>query len=267
MNLRALSKTLIFLLVFLLVSVSLVKAEESTILESYREYYYSYRETLEDFKLTREEYLKWKTLASRDKAMAEGQNLLAKIAEVLSSYFSLLKASAESQSEFNPEGKSLALSFLDGQLDFLLRFKGEILATTSPSELEEKSLELEADYKGGEIEADFVKSALKLAELGEATSEVENLSLEVKRMVEGDEGYPQRDRILGDWVFKISGKLELSRNSQNELWQKLTSFPSAKEYEQKKLIEDISEGYIAAQGLVIEVTDHLLEIVRKPRYE
>lgn len=267
MSSRTTFKALILLLAFFISSVSFLGAKEDPALELFRKNYYSYRGTLEEFKLAREEYLKWKTLASRDSAVEKSQELLSGVAEVLSSYFSLLKARVESQPGFNPAVKELSLSYLGDQLDFLFTFKSEISDIDSLGKLEEKSLELEEDYKRGELEADFVKSALKLAELSETTSEVEKLSLEVKEMVEKDESYPQRERILGDWVFKISGKLELSRDSQNELWEKLRGFSEAKDYEKKKLLKDVSEGHVASQELVIEVVDHLLEIIRKPRYE
>ena len=267
MNLKTPPKVLFFLLLIFASSASFLWAKDDSPLDKYRKNYYSYRKVLEEFKLAREEYLKWKTLASRDSAVEKSQKLLSEVAEALSSYFSLLKASVESQSEFNPAVKELSLSLLNARLDFLSSFRSKILEIDSLGRLEEESLELEEDYKRGELEADFVKSALKMAKLGEVTSEVETLSLQVRQMVEEDKDYPQRERILGDWVFKISGKLELLRGSQNELWEKLVGFSSAEDYEKGKILTDVSEERVAVQGLVTEVVDHLLEIVRIPRYE
>ena len=88
MNSKTLPKILFFLSVLFVSNVSFLWAKENPTLDEYRRNYHSYRETLEEFKLAREEYLKWKTLASRDSVVEKSQKLLSNVSKVLSSYFS-----------------------------------------------------------------------------------------------------------------------------------------------------------------------------------
>lgn len=239
----------------------------TTALENYRQSYYSYRMALEDYKLAREEYLKWKTLAARDGVVVKGRTILLSVSETLNTYFNLLKETVDSQSHFDAGVKDLSTNLLEKHFDFLFRFKGEVAGAESPSDLESLSLKLDRDATVGHFDADLVQTALRLAQIGQATAAVENLATEVKALVEGDSGYPQRDRILGDWVVKISNKIEASRQAQADLWTKLGGYASLSESDKSSFLKDAIEEQTPARNLLIEVTGHLLEIVRKPQYE
>jgi len=267
-NMRLLPKLLSGLLLLLLFCPSGTSVRAGTPLEIYRDSYYAYRDALGEFKLAREEYLKWKTLSSRDDAVLKSHELLLAASEVLASYFSLLKSNVERQAGFNPAVKEQCLARLGADQAFLSEFKKEVAETDSLTRLEQKSEELANFYKSSQKDARLVVVSLRLAKLAAVTQEVENLSQEVKATVVANKDYPQRERILGDWVFKISGKLDLSRKTQDELWEKLITFDRKAGNEQNSLLDEIAgEDFDSAQNLLAEVINHLLEIVRKPRYE
>lgn len=236
-------------------------------LKEYRDNYHSYRDALAKFQLSREEYLKWGTLSSRDQVVSSSQEVLSQIADLLTSYFYLLQVTVEEQSGFKSEVKDLAVSIIGEHFSFYTPFMTEVSAAESLSGLEKLSLEMEADYEKGGLDARFIQASLSLAKLAEAERKAGAFAAEVKGVVEGDEQYPGRERILSEWLGKITQKLESSGKAREELWVKICEVSELEQnYQKERVLREVLEAVEEPRTLVLQVVDHLLEIVRRKKY-
>jgi len=236
-------------------------------LREFRDNYHEYRRILAEFRVSREEYLKWKTLSARDGAVASSRRLLCQAAELLDSYFSLLQTLIEEQPGFEPGAKSLALSVIEERRRFYSSFKERVEVEEKLSGLEELSEEFGSHYEKGKLEAEFIQTLLSLARLAEVQGRAETFAAEVRGMVEGDAQYPGRERILSEWLVRITKRLESSREAQAVFWTEVQQFSRLEqEYRRKQVLRDVLEAAESSRISILQVVDHLLEIVRRRKY-
>lgn len=236
-------------------------------LSSYRENLRTWRELRENYEIARERHLKLGTLSSRDDLVDATWEFLQQGCVTVRSYFSYLlwevedrKGVPESFQEDADEmvaQRSLAFSRLERQAG----------STDSLAELESVAEELEAVYKANESHASYLQTIIMLGNLNNLREDVQEIAAEVRSRVEDDEDYPGHDKILGEWYEKITTKLEDAELYQEELWQGLETFGDVeKQNERLRLLESLGEDAELPQGLISEVINHLLEIVRARKY-
>jgi len=253
--------------VLLLGSVPVVLASFDTSLEEYRNNYNLYRDTLAEFQLSREDYLKWGTLSARDQLAISSQNFLVRVTEFLTSYFRLLYVTIEEQSGFEPGVRGLVVTVVDGYLEDYSSLAGRAARTEDLTALEDLFLDVDSEYSEGKMDAEFVQVSISLAKLSEVRRKTEAFADEIRGMVEEDKSYPERDRILESWLTKITKKLASSEDIQAELWAEVLQFPElGRDYQKQRLLREVLKDGAESQTLVLQVVDHLLEILRKVKY-
>ncbi len=236
-------------------------------LDYYRQSFRNYRDSEREYELAREKYGKLGTLSSRDELVSASQSFLQDGCVTLSSYFSYLQAELEEQGSVEETVRSDAMNLIEQELDTLAIFRRRVNETEVLLELETISTELDTHYEESEHRADFVKAVILLGELDTTRADVEAVAGDIKATVEADKTYPGRDQILGNWYLKITNKLGEVEGHQLSLWNSLATFTDLEDIrDRERLVEDVLEDSAQSRDLLVEVIDHLLEIVRAKKY-
>lgn len=241
------------------------QADYAAQLKDYQVAYTTYRRSLVEYQVGRSEYLTYKTLVSRERAISLTQQMLLDRNLVLEKYLDLLKqVVADMSSSYLSEDERETLNRkIELEQTWLQENQPAIRNTDRLEDIVTLSDEIDQHIAniqalGFEVKSYYVDLRMRQY-LNTANNLFSLTSSQIRRIQQ--EGKRRTDKLSG-WLIDAEFKFNLAQTTHNKAGQQLTLF-EAQSYEQNQnMFDKFRAELLNSRQYLREGTDFLLEIVR-----
>lgn len=254
--------TLICFLLLFSIPVSLVRADAK---QAYKDYLYQfdeYRRMLNEFKVARGEYLKFKTLVSETTALAKTTAMLSQRDLLLRSYLLFLKEELKENTSLTPANRSLYDELMNKEVTFLDGHSKLVQEIQSLQDSEEISKQLSSHY--AILQGNVVQTivGLTLGDLAHA-NQLYSQSLSDAQFFIRDhrsEYAPEKQATLDRWLLQIKNKQSLYAQKIDAVTTKNNELKGASTEELSAILLQMQKSMGEAKQYLIEGTSFLGEL-------
>ncbi|HCM81908.1 MAG: hypothetical protein UV63_C0008G0012 [Microgenomates group bacterium GW2011_GWC1_43_11] len=242
------------IILFLFLIPSAVWASSQSAYQEYLIEFDKYRAVLNEFKVARSEYLKFKTLTSQQTALDKTKQMLSQRSQLLRAYLQFLNEKLNESASMDASTKSLYQTLIANEVKFLNNHTGLMGAIGSLQDAEGVSQQLSSHYTMLQSSMYQTIVGLKTAELMALDAHYYALFTKSHTLIqENTSSYtPEKQSIMERWLLQIQNKRDLFRQKYDEITKENTVLKSSS-------LSEITASYQRIQKLMSEARQYLSE--------
>jgi len=238
---------------------------------SYQEYlieFDSYRATLNEFKIARSEYLKFKTLTSQQSALEKTKRMLASRSQLLRSYLQFLNEKLNENASMDAINKNLYATLIQNEVKFLNNHTGLMSSISSLQDAESVSQQLSSHYTMLQSTIYQIIVGLKMAELTAIDTQYYELFTKTYSFIQTQKSSytPNKQSTMERWLLQIQNKRDLYTQKRNDIIKENTTLKSASLTEIAASYQRIIKLLSEARQYLSEGTSFLQELTTSMQY-
>ncbi len=256
-------------LILFLLLVPLAVASSS---QAYRDYLYQfdvYRVNYADFKVAKNEYLKFKTLTSQTTALAKTKAMLAQRDQLLRAYLLLLNEKLYENPGVTDTERNAYLSLTRSEIGFLEQHATLVERIGSLDDAQDTSRELESHYAVLQASMHQTVAGLSLGELNQRVKLFDIALADAKALVETNRRVfpPEKQSTLDRWVLQITNTRSLFTQKVNNIRAFAENLRGGDMDSQSQYFIQIQRGVGEARQYLLDGTSFLGELVTALQYQ
>lgn len=247
-------KNIIIFLLFLFIIPSPVWASAASAYQEYLQEFDVYRSNLNDFKVARAEYLKFKTLTSQQTALEKTKIMLAQRSQLLRSYLQFINERLNESTSMSPSTKSVYQALIKNEVTFLNNHTALMSDIGSIQDADSVSKKLSSHYTILQSNVYQTIAALKIAELNAVDAIYTDLFTKSYSLFQANRSSytTEKQSILDRWLLQIQNKQDLFKQKTDEITSANAALKSSS-------TTDITTNYQKIQKLMSEAKQYLSE--------
>ena len=212
------------IILFLFLIPSAVWASSQSAYQEYLIEFDKYRAVLNEFKVARSEYLKFKTLTSQQTALDKTKQMLSQRSQLLRAYLQFLNEKLNESASMDASTKSLYQTLIANEVKFLNNHTGLMSSIGSLSDAESVSQQLSSHYTGLESSIYQTIVGLKMAELTAIDAQYADAFTKSYALIQDSKSSytPEKQSILERWLLQIQNKRDLYKQKTDEITKENT---------------------------------------------
>jgi len=260
---------ILFLFTFLCIfPLSNVHASSQTAYQDYLFQYDGYRSALNEFKVTKSEYQKYKTLTSETTALEKSKKMLETRDTLLRAYLLFLNEKLNEATSLSASNKSLYQTLIKNEVTFLEGHTALIPAIGTITDAEEVSGKLTSHNSVLQSSMRQIIVAIQSAELikanttyGEILTSIQNLILKARETMS-----PEKIATMDRWFLQIQNKRSLYQQKMDSVQTKNTSLKASRVDEIEAAFGEIQKEMGSAKQYLSEGASYLKELTTSMKY-
>lgn len=244
-----------FLLILLfLLAAGAARASSS---QAYKDYLYQfdvYRQKYADFKVAKNEYLKFKTLTSQTTALEKTREMMAQRAQLLRAYLLLLNEKLNENAGVADTERNTYQTLIRNEVTFLENHSQLVAQIGSLEDTQETSRDLESHYAVLQSSMRQTIAGITLGDLSVLAKSFDIALADAKALVSAHRGIftPEKHAALDRWLLQIT-------NVRSLYQQKVDTMRGLTERLRGTSIEEQNQSFTTIQRGVGEARQYLLE--------
>lgn len=268
-------KILVFSSLALLVLFTLSAVEEPTYASSqkaHQDYLFQsdqYRKALSEFTIAKNEYEKFKSLASESLALEKTKLMLAQRDRFLRSYLLLLIEKLVENPGVETATRGLYVSLLGSEVAFLEGHSELVPSISSIEDAQTVSHQLESHYNVLQVSIQQTITALMLGNLNSLAVSYDQVVAQTQNLVstKRDSLPPGKRATVDRWLLQIQSKRSLYQQKVDIIARKNTELARSDRYELDRQSVEIQQEASGAKQYLAEGASFLGELVTALKYE
>jgi len=261
-------KNIVILLFLLFFVPSFVYASSASSYQEYLGGFDTYRSALNEFKVARSEYLKFKTLTSQQTALDKTRQMLASRSQLLRSYLQFLNEKLNESTAMDAPTKSLYQTLIGNEVKFLNNHTGLMGSIGSLQDAEGVSQQLSSHYTMLESSIYQTIVGLKMAELTAIDTEYFTIFTNSYTFIQNNKSMytPEKQSIMERWLLQIQNKRDLYKQKTDEITKENSALKSSSLSEITASYQRIAKLMSEARQYLWEGTSFLQELTNSIQY-
>ncbi len=262
-------------LIVLLLPFCLVLPKEPVFASSqtaYKDYLFQfddYRTKLNNFKVSKTEYLKYKTLLSETTALDTVKSMLAQRDQLLRSYLLFLNEKLNENTGLSPSEKNLYQTLIQNEVKFLETHAQLIPSIGSLTDATNVSKQLESHYLVLEVSIRQTIIALGIGDLMKLNAQFTTSFTSLRDLTKTNAGSmtPEKQSTIDRWVLQITNKQNLFQQKVEQINTANAQIKGNSEQEMNMLFVGVQKNLGEAKQYLIEGSSYMQELVNLLRYQ
>ncbi|MFH0749829.1 MAG: hypothetical protein V1917_02860 [Candidatus Gottesmanbacteria bacterium] len=239
---------------------------------AYKDYLYQfdgYRTKLNNFKVARTEYLKYKTLLSETTALDTVKAMLAQRDQLLRSYLLFLNEKLNENTGLSSSDKNLYQTLIQNEVKFLESHAQLIPSIGSLTDATNVSKQLESHYLVLEVSTRQTIIALGLGDLMKLNKQYDTSfsSLRDLAKTNASQTTPQKQSTIDRWILQINNKQQLFQQKTEQITVANGQIKGNSQQEMDALFVGVQKNLAEAKQYLIEGSSYMQELVNLLRYQ
>lgn len=272
MNLPKGTQYIIFSFVVLFVALFWTPSIFASSEKAYQDYLYQfdlYRQKFNDFQISRNEYLKFKSLSAESIAIQKTREMLSQRSLLFKAYLFLLNEKIAESPSLTAQERDFYTGSIRTEVDFLETHSQFVSSVQTIQDAIKASQQLEGRYTVIQTIMRQTVLGLNLARLRVLAEDYNARMVEAKTLVEeARKEFPaERQATLDRWFNQIGNKRTLYNQKQETITQTISSMKgnSIKDLDQK--FADTLKRITEAQQELKEGTSYMTELANAMKYQ
>jgi len=260
------TKYILIIVVFFLPAA--VWASSTSAYQEYLQEFDKYRTVLNDFKVARSEYLKFKTLTSQQTALEKTKQMLADRSQLLRSYLQFLNEKLNESKSMDATNKALYQTLIKNEVTFLNNHTALMGSIGSIQDADGVSKQLSSHYTLLESSIYQTIVGLKFAELTALDTLYYDLFTKSNALIEKNRSSYTAEKlsILDRWLLQIQNKRDLFKQKTDEITKENSTLKSASLSEITASYQRILKSMSEARQYLSEGISFLQELTASMQY-
>jgi len=245
-----------------------VFASSTDLYQEYLSQFDKYRVILNDFKVARSEYLKYKTLTSEQSALEASRSILAQRALLLRSYLQFLSEKLKENNYMDPSNKTLFTTLITNEINFLESNSGLMTSVSSIEDTEGASQQLTSHYTILQSSIFQTIVGLKSADLIKLDGEYYQLFTKTYDLFQANRGTyaPEKQSTMDRWFLQIQNKRSLYQQKMDTIKKENDTLKSSSMDEINTTFATIQKEFMEARQYLGEGSAYLQEVITALQY-
>lgn len=246
-----------------------VFAASATAYKDYLFQFDGYRTKLNNFKVARTEYLKYKTLLSETTALDTVKSMLAQRDQLLRSYLLFLNEKLNENTGLSSSDRQLYQTLIQNEVTFLETHTQLIPSIGSLTDAMNISKQLESHYLVLEISIRQTIIALGLGDLMKLNTQFTASFTSLRNLAQTNAGSitPEKQSTIERWLLQISNKQQLFQQKTEQITIANSQIKGNSEQEMDMLFVRVQKNLAEAKQYLIEGTSYMQELINLLRYQ
>lgn len=259
----------IIVIIFLLTPIYIVSAAAEKAYQDYLFQYDQYRLKLNNFKVARTEYLKFKTLLAETTALDTVKAMMMQRNSLLRSYLLLLTEKLNENQGITTTDKQLYQTLIQNENAFLVNHTQLINSIGSISDATDVSKQLESHYLVLYAGIRQTLTTLSLGELMKRNAQYKATFEELRQLVDLNKQSvaPEKQSTIDRWLLQINNKQNLYRQKVEQIITASTQLKGNTQQEMDGLFVSIQKNLNEAKQYLNEGTSYMQELITLIQYE
>jgi len=261
--------SLLIVLVILLTPITLVSATSEKAYQDYLFQYDQYRLKLNNFKVARTEYLKFKTLLAETTALDTVKAMMIQRNSFLRSYLLLLTEKLNENQGLTPIDKQLYQTLIQNENTFLVNHTQLISSIGSISDATDISKQLESHYLILYAGIRQTLTTLSLGELMKINTQYKNNFEALQKLAEINKASetPEKQSTIDRWLLQINNKQNLYQQKVEQILMSNSQLKGNSQLEMDELFVKIQNNLNEAKQYLNEGTSFMQELITLIQYK
>ncbi len=262
-----------FLASVLLVStLGLAPSTHASSSRAYQDYLYQfdvYRKQYADFKVSKNEYDKFRTLTSQTTALENTRKMLAQRDLLLRSYLFLLKERLNEDRGLESTEKQIYQTLIENEVSFLETHSKLVEQIGSLEDASNTSRQLESHYGVLQTSVHQTITGISLGSLSVLTRQFDTNLADARALVSSNRGTfdPNKQATIDRWILQITNTRSLYQQKVDTIRGKTTQLRGSDPYTVTQTFRGIQKDVSEARQYLNEGTSFLRELVNTLRYQ
>lgn len=259
------------LLLFVLTTAFMTPTVFASTQQAYNDYLYQfdvYRQKYSDFQVAKNEYQKFKSLASQTTALAAAKTMLTQRDLLLKAYLLLLNEALNEDQGLTAVNKQLYQSLIRNEITFLDNHSQLIPSIASIEDAITVGAQLESHYQILQTSMRQIITGISLGKLMVLSRSFDQNYQAAQTLVNTNAGLftPEKVGTINRWLLQISNKRTLYQQKINEILGLNTQLSSIDPNELERKFNEITRKVGEARQYLLEGTSFLGEVVVALKY-
>jgi hypothetical protein len=238
---------------------------------AYKEYlieFDAYRAGLNDFKVARSEYLKFKTLTSQQTALAKTKQMLIQRSQLLRSYLQFINEKLNENTSIDQTNRQLYQTLIKNEVTFLNNHTGLIGAIGSIQDADGVSMQLASHYAMLQSNMYQTIVGLKISELMALDAQYQDVFTKSYTLIQNNKSLfsPEKQAILDRWLLQIQNKRDLFKQKIDEISKENSVLKSSSLTEITASFQRIQKSIAEAKQYLAEGSSFIQELTTSMQY-
>ena len=266
MGMRRAALFIVFLLVIPLASRILATSQQAH--QDYLFQFDTFRQTYNEFKIAKNEYEKFKSLASESVALEKTKLMLSQRDQLLRAYLLLLNEKLNENTGLSSRERQLYQSLLQNEVGFLQNHSQLVSSIGSIADAQEVSEQLESHYDILQATVRQTIIALTLGNLTNLARSYDQISTSAQSLTNEYRGTfsPQKQATMDRWQLQIANKKSLYQQKVDTI-ASLNSQLEGDTNELNRTFALLQQQAAEAKQYLAEGTSFLGELVTALKYQ
>lgn len=265
------NRVIIFISLFLLCFTwgTPIHASSTTAYEDYLYQSDVYRTKQIEFRVARDEYLKYKTLISESNSLEKTKIMLSQRAVLLKSYLFLLNEKLNEDGGLRTSEKQLYQTLIKNETTFLDDHAELISEIGTIDDAINVGREFESHYKIMQASIRQTIVALSMGTMNIYALQFQNLYNKAQETAKKNrQAYiPQKQSIMDRWLIQISNKFSLYQQKMDGVAQSSAGFKTASLEQMDTMLVNAQKDMQDAQQYMVEGTAFMQELLNAMKYK
>jgi len=246
-----------------------VWASSTSAYQEYLQEFDKYRTILNDFKVARAEYLKFKTLASEEKALTATKAFVSQRSYLLRSYLVFVAERIKENPSMSPSDKSLYSTMINNEIQFLAGNAALAGSIAKLSDANGVSEQLTSHYTILQSSAYQTIVALKIADLGKLDASYYEILTKSNDFIQNNKSAyaPETLVRLERWMLQIQNKRSIYQQKIEEIQKENATLKKASLEEITASFTRIQKALADAKQYLGEGASYLQELTNAMQYK
>ncbi len=259
------------LLLFVLTAAFMTPTVFATTQQAYNDYLFQfdvYRQKYSDFQVAKNEYQKFKTLASQTTALAATKTMLTQRDLLLKAYLLLLNESLNEDRGLSTVNKQLYQSLIRNEITFLDGHSQLIPSIASIDDAISVGSQLESHYQVLQTSMRQIITGISLGKLMVLSRLFDQNYQTAQSLVVTNTAYvtPEKNSTITRWLLNIANKRSLYQQKIDEILSLNTQLTTTDPNELDRKFSEITKKVGEARQYLLEGTSFLGEVVVGLKY-
>ena len=239
---------------------------------AYQEYlieFDSYRTILNEFKVARSEYLKFKTLTSQQTALAKTKQMLIQRSQLLRSYLQFMNEKLNENASMDQTNRQLYQTLIKNEVTFLNNHTGLIGAIGSLQDADGVSMQLSSHYAMLQSNMYQTIVGLKISELMALDAQYQDVFTKSYTLIQNNKVLfsPEKQSIMERWLLQIQNKRDLFKQKIDEITKENSILKSSSLTEINASYQRIQKSIAEARQYLVEGASFIQELTTSMQYK
>jgi hypothetical protein len=260
---------LLIVIIFLIAPIRFVSATSEKAYQDYLFQYDQYRLKLNNFKVARTEYLKYKTLLSETTALDTVKGMMIQRNLLLRSYLLLLTEKLNENQGLTAMDRQLYQALIQNENSFLVNHTQLIGSIGSVSDATDISKQLESHYLILYAGIRQTLTSLSLGELMKLNTQYKNNFEALRKLVDTNKPLvtPEKQSTTDRWLLQINNKQNLYQQKVEQIMTSNSQLKGNTQLEMDERFVTIQKNLNEAKQYLSEGTAFMQELLTLMRYK